>query len=207
MPIQHDLRVIFQHNPKTAGTSVCNALSIGQGHEFLYAARARYIEWWDSYFKFGFVREPMDRLISAYEYALMPKSYWHDNVNPNTSEDERILRSHQDYDTIIKLSFEQVINSLLRNPCSFLHVGWLAQHHFVGKELDFIGRFENLHEDFAKVCGILKVNVELPKENPTIRRLDWKTYYTEENCEKVYRLYKDDYDMFGYGKPSKADLV
>lgn len=64
-------KLIFIHVPKCAGTSIVTQLSGKQDgrihaeiHHYLAASRRRY----EDYFKFGFVRNPIDRLYSAYNY-------------------------------------------------------------------------------------------------------------------------------------------
>lgn len=81
-----DDRVIFIHNPRTAGTSTRRALLHGkdpnkdipypgnvatpwtrnQKHMFAGVVKAKLPDIWDSRFKFSIVRHPLDRLVSIY---------------------------------------------------------------------------------------------------------------------------------------------
>ena len=74
-------KIIFIHTPKTAGTSISKALyGSSPWHfsldelNFINHNKVQY------YFKFGFVRNPISRLISTYNYS----KYWI-KKNPKTS--------------------------------------------------------------------------------------------------------------------------
>ena len=68
--------------------------------------------------------------------------------------------------------------------------------------MDFIGRFENLHEDFVKVCD--KMGLEPPEEmrhsnaSHTHMRKHYTEYYDDESIEFVRRKSKEDVVTFGY---------
>ena len=59
-------------------------------------------------------------------------------------------------------------------------------------------RFENLQEDFNLTCK----DIGLPELNLVHKnrsdRADYRQYYTEQMKDMVYRLYKDEFDYFGY---------
>jgi len=64
--------------------------------------------------------------------------------------------------------------------------------------VDFIGRFENLDEDFSKICDrIGKPGLTLPHTNAA-RREDYRSYYKDGDIEIVANWYKKDIDHFGY---------
>ena len=64
--------------------------------------------------------------------------------------------------------------------------------------VDFIGKFENLQEDFNLICEKIKIkNFELEKINQYNHK-DYKLYYSDKDIEKVYNLYKRDIEYFGY---------
>lgn len=54
---------------------------------------------------FCFWRCPKERLISSYEYAKMPVSYWHNNNNPALAK----CGSHPDYDLCNRRSFKIIV--------------------------------------------------------------------------------------------------
>jgi hypothetical protein len=67
-----------------------------------------------------------------------------------------------------------------------------------GKQIvDFLGHYETLAEDFAKVCAKLNIKAELPHANVSDHR-DYRTYYTAETREFVAKQFRRDIEMFGY---------
>ncbi len=66
-------------------------------------------------------------------------------------------------------------------------------------ELDFIGRFENLQEDFNHVRNHLGLSDELLFINKTkTKREHYKTYYSDELREIAATVYKEDIEAFDY---------
>jgi hypothetical protein len=129
-----------------------------------------------SLFKFAFVRNPWDRLVSRYAHLLR-------------STDRR--RSA----TISRMeNFEDFVNWEIQRGA--------FQHTYVTDErgaqiVDFIGYYERLDEDFAKVCARLKIKADLPHANISQHR-DYRTYYTPKTRELVAGQFKRDIELFGY---------
>lgn len=128
-------------------------------------------------FKFAFVRNPWDRLVSRYAFLL------------NTSR-------HPDHARVKKMtSFEQYIRWEIRR-------GRMFQRNYVvdarGRLIvDFIGYYERLERDFAKVCARLGVQATLPHDNRSNHR-DYRSYYTSATRELVARHFGYDAEFFGY---------
>jgi hypothetical protein len=122
------------------------------------------------------VRNPWDRLVSRYAHLLRSK--------------ER--RRHRVVSRMEK--FEDFVNWEIQRGT--------FQHSYVtdkrGSQIvDFIGCYERLGEDFAKVCARLKLHAELPHANISQHR-DYRTYYTPETRELVAKKFKRDIELFGY---------
>ena len=64
--------------------------------------------------------------------------------------------------------------------------------------VDFIGRYENLQEDFNKVLKDIGLPAMQLKHLNKFDRENYRSYYTEEDIEKVKKLYKRDIEYFGY---------
>ena len=64
--------------------------------------------------------------------------------------------------------------------------------------MDYIGRMENLNEDFKHICQHLDLDVEdLPHLNKSVSK-KYQEFYTPETRDLVYNAYKPDIDFFGY---------
>jgi hypothetical protein len=128
-------------------------------------------------FKFAFVRNPWDRLVSRYSFFLN---------RPNHPRHKFVARMKD---------FEEYLDWEMRP-------GKLFQHHYLTDGsgawlVDFIGYYEHLREDFAEVCARLNVRVDLRRDNSSTHG-DYRSYYTPETRERVARHYHRDIELFGY---------
>ena len=74
--------------------------------------------------------------------------------------------------------------------------------------MDFIGRFENLQNDFKKICK--KLNLEedpLPKAKVLYNKPHYSFFYDESTIKRVEELYGDDIEDFDYKFEDKKDYV
>jgi hypothetical protein len=70
-----------------------------------------------------------------------------------------------------------------------------------GKVLvDFIGRYENLADDFVEACRRIGVPPPglLHKRQATDRKKDYRSYYSDELAELVAKHFEPDIRIFGY---------
>ena len=63
--------------------------------------------------------------------------------------------------------------------------------------VDFVGRFENLAEDFATICHLLDITTALPHVNRSEHR-NFREYYDDATRQFVADTYKEDIGRFGY---------
>lgn len=170
-------KLVFIQNPRAASTAIATALGLVHSHETTAQMQAR-IGNWDECFSFSFVRSPLDRLISVYEMVKMKSSWHYPEKNPDADRGETL----EDYCRLLLAG--EVLD----------HSGWLPQTHFVDQEqLDFVGRYEQIGEDWLRVSQLpLKV------VNVSERLQDRVNYYTPFICEAAARLYRSDYCQFNY---------
>jgi len=79
--ISHELKCIFIHIPRTAGSSIERALinddwwNVDRKTKHLIANQAKklYSEYWNDYFKFSFVRDPYSRMLSLTTFDIIRK--------------------------------------------------------------------------------------------------------------------------------------
>lgn len=185
---------IFVHVPKCAGISVCNSLFSGLAGLHMHIRQYQLAftkSEFDSYFKFTFVRNPWDRLVSAYCFL---KKGGMGQVDKKWAEEN--LSIYPDFDSFVK--------SWINRKNIFSYTLFIPQYKFICTQgnlptLDFIGFFENLEEDFSYVQERIKKNNEgLLFLNKTKNRKDYQEYYTEESKQIVAEVYKEDIQMLGY---------
>ena len=188
-PVQHQngRPFIFVHINKTGGTSVGNAIGLPvKSHQTARGIIKRLgRDEWDKSFKFTFVRNPWDRIVSLYKYRL--------------KKNRTRIASHQlDFDQWIEKTIgSQQSRYYYDNPKSFQpQVDWLKDNE--GKiSIDFIGRFEQLESDFKVVRKELGLQSDLPHLNAT-SRTPYQTYFSERSFDTVSDWFKEDILTFDY---------
>lgn len=129
-------------------------------------------------FKFAFVRNPWDLLVSSYHYLLEQQGH-------HRGRSARRLRSFADY-----AAYEIHRGKMSQSAMLTGHDGRLL--------VDFLGRFESLASDFAFVCRRIGLEASLPRANTT-RHRDYRSYYDDRLAEAVGRFFAADAERFGYG--------
>lgn len=190
-------KCIFIHIPKSAGTSILTSIANGGR---IYRDHATWREYYRydpyrfrDYFKFTFVRNPFDRLVSTYFYLLSGGNQNHDLYYKKYFEENNI-------------TFDVFIMDFLNESRIFENMMFAPQYIYVydykyNLKVDFIGKFETIEEDFVELSKRIKGLNELSTINPSNRNQDYKSYYKNYNLiEKVVRLYEKDFEFFNYSK-------
>ena len=182
---------MFVHIPKCAGTSVRRSL-FGRdgGHRPLEIFRTMVPQQaFDQSFKFTFVRNPWDRLVSA--FFFLKKS----DLERNQRFNRRNLSAFNDFDSFVRQWLTR------KSIWSFTH--FLPQCHFICVDrrlgVDFVGFYENLAEDFAIVARKIGRPTALRDENRLGGRAkDYRQYYNDETRNIVAEVYAEDIALLGY---------
>lgn len=186
-------KCIFVHVPKTGGTSIKKALfgTRGAGHRSLrsYKIIFRKREFSD-YFKFAFVRNPWDRVVSAYEFLRKG------GMNESDKEwSNRIMPQYK--------GFNDFVTNWLDQKNIYNEVHFVPQYEFLrlgntDPKVDYIGKFERLEKDFEKICNKLNKQCSLRHENKSSKDTEYREYYNERTRKIVGYIYEKDVELFEY---------
>lgn len=206
MIISHKHKFIFIHIPKCAGSSICRALLTGELYnidskgcreldqniaqvfkpserifgnstdieqhstvcEITEYLSARGLDIND-YFTFTFTRNPWSRAVSTYFYA--------DKIKETEWGKERISKTFSEYTAEMTWPI-----------CSF----------YINPGVDFVGKVENIQEDFDIVCDRIGMNrVKVPHMNGTNHK-HYTEYYDDQSRDHISQSCKEDIEKFNY---------
>jgi hypothetical protein len=140
-------------------------------------------ERYKDYFKFAFVRNPWDRVVSCYCQKV-------ENKNPNWAFY---------YSECFDKGFEYFVDFLARQNLATADRHIRLQTKLIPvKEMDFIGRMDNFAADLQYVLGKIGIKEqEIPRRNPSTHA-HYSHYYNEQTKAIVAELYKEDIETFGF---------
>lgn len=226
MPVCHSHHFGYIHVQKTAGISLTTALRASglaldfdgrgildllrehpHGRELLQRFRIEYpfasvsvfaqphlpavllrelvgFDIWNAYFKFAFVRNPWDRAVSVYAY--MKAQMERPGAKERQPDNYAMMERSPDFASYLNWSHlsGNDMTSLLADDAGALLV-------------DFVGRYERLDEDIAKVCERVGISLDLPRLNAS-ERGNYRDYYTPTTQAIVAKSCARDIDLFGY---------
>jgi chondroitin 4-sulfotransferase 11 len=182
--INHKHKCIFIHINKCGGTTIDELFSGKfQGHKKVFDYKKLNPNEFDNYFKFTFVRNPWDRVVSFYHYQLKRK--WDFYPFNETISFKEFVKNW-----LIQMPKQTTLNT---HPC----YDWISDKDD-NLLVDFIGRFENLQEDFNTVCDKIGIpHQELPHQNKS-KHKHYTEYYDKETKQIVAEKYAKDIEYFGY---------
>ena len=177
------------------------------GHDLPDAIRKKVGETaWAGYFKFTVVRNPWDLLVS-YLHSKFGPNYWHDVWGGRRTIEfvrnvPRAVRLFWLRRTLARGCRKQAVETILREGL-FPDIRQIPQFYFSRGETyaDYVIRFENLHQDYDKVCRRLGLPPQsLPRTNnlPRPKHTDYRDYYTDFSREYIADLCRPMTAAFGY---------
>ena len=207
--ISHDKKCIFIHIPKCGGTSIEdviwpkdqgrteNDLWMGFVNRFenkyqtggLQHLLARQVreevgpDVFSDYYKFAFVRNPWDRIVSQFAY----------------------MQQRPDLMDYLGMTAETEFKAYLDLIRLKEHVQWMPQVRFLLDQdgsvlVDRIGRLESFNEDCAQIFAALGLTLDqLPGHANRSKRHSFRYYYSDrESIDMVADLFAEDVDYLGY---------
>ena len=139
----------------------------------------------ENYFKFAFTRNPYDRLYSTYINLKYDGHSWATALKR-------------------KPTFHRFVLDLEGSEYSkYIHLQPQSSYVKIGEAIgvNFLGRVENIDEDFEEVEDILDLpHVKLGKTRLSSTRPHEPKFYNEEMKAVVQRVCGEDFERFGYDK-------
>ena len=223
--INHDLKAVFIHVHKTGGTYISYMLHKYYGFKNYYLRRPdhdkfcmnkkktnKYLNYenrihgvltyyktsgyinkkmnmtpqkWDSYYKFCFIRNPYDKIVSAWNHV------------------NRFNIPFQNY-------------MKLKNTCNdveYMHIFLPQVRNIINERgiinINYIGKFENLEEDFQTILrniGIKNIVHDVKKEMNKREHKNFNEYYDQNTLNLVNIILKEDFNMLDYKKIDDIDI-
>ena len=214
MLLSHKYKFLFVHIAKTGGTSVRASLNKLRWHDPMYyltwpahkvsglaghtlglkfprhahiiaASEMLPEEFFNSLFKFAFVRNPWDLQVSSFHHIKRERPH--------------AMNGIEDFNAFMRWKFDpdRPYQYHVDTSLSF-QSDYLVDLH--GNQLtDFVGRYENIQNDFEFVCKKIGVNLALPhKRKATDRSKDYRSYYDAESVDLVANHFSKDIEMLSY---------
>lgn len=188
---------IFIDISKVAGTSISESLHslddtfYGKHHNLKNIGSNQYCINFlteaqiNNYYKFTFVRNPFDRLVSLWLWGYTRTDFnkWVSDIGTKYKHN----------------AFENIIEYMRIMP---MHE-WIEDKNG-NRKVDFIGRYERLGHDFRLVCDHFRFprvtlkKVYTAKERTGKPRKPYQEYYDEKSIKIVTEIYKRDLIEFNY---------
>ena len=209
MLVSDSHKFVFFHFPKTAGSSITAALAPFLKHNFrvpvewqtppdvenefmgwqpnhhldlLQHNPVRECKYPKEYFAASFVRNPYDLVVSA----------WHQHHRSLTRQDPNFEQPFTEFVIKEVASRKDLIT---RWGCQLDYLCDTNGNLLV----DWIGRFENLEQDWEKFCWVTKVPHRLLKKRLyTSGKKPYQEHYNERTYQIVTSLFEKDIKYFGY---------
>lgn len=150
------------------------------------------------YYKFTFVRNPFERIVSCYE------SKYHKDKKMIGKVLKELEYTHYLFGYIKQdRGFTNFLFRIALIPDSYKDHHFKPQYRIVygidnKKRVDFVGKYENLSREYLLISKRFRLD-ELNVYNPT-ERSNYMEYYNIFTARLAYLIYRKDIQYFGYQK-------
>tara|TARA_R100000808_G_scaffold24665_1_gene57460 strand:- start:3480 stop:4142 length:663 start_codon:yes stop_codon:yes gene_type:complete len=197
MVVSKEKKTLYLHLPKTGGSSIVRLLQNNEFDDYVlsdkrnsYETKLAYFRdvaaHWDEYYKFTFVRNKFDLLISLYNYDRQLNGPW--SLDSSVSFEDFIRNHVRCVDTRVKrVQYHRFIDQYYLT-------------HIDGEPLfDFIGHFNTYTEDLNKVSEHLGVeNTQIHVNAGNYDRSKKDEYYTPELADILRAKFPEEFAHFGW---------
>ena len=143
-------------------------------------------------YKFAFVRNPYARLLSLYKY-----------MKKNSEDVEvRKLFANSTFHQWVNLIYKKYENGeeYYDYTYSIIQRDYISYNNDDHFSTDFVGKFENLEEDFTKVCVINDLTQKFSKPINSNKKSsdDYRVHYSNETQKICEKMFEADLNLFNY---------
>lgn len=189
------LKRLLWHDPEYYPRFICNKLSglfshrlaskIPRHAHIIAAYEMLPRELFNSLFKFSFVRNPWDLQVSSWHHLKKERPHLVNDCNTFTDFIQYKLDSKRKYEYHLDTSIDLQSNYLVD----------LHRHTIC----DFVGRYENLEEDYQHICNELGIEcLPLAHKRRASNRKSYQEYYDEKTKQLVSEYFREDIERFNY---------
>ncbi|MCS3697424.1 sulfotransferase family protein [Salinibacter ruber] len=137
---------------------------------------------WSSYYTFSFVRNPWDRILSAYLKRRKVSS----NITKRLWPKSKFLFNLA---VIVKYG---LMSSKTKSQMDYITD---ERGNII---VDYVGRFESLQKDFEKVCSKIGIDADLGTNNDSTDHSHYREYYYDKTAELVRNHEFEKGNLLGY---------
>lgn len=188
---------IFIHIPKTGGYTIRKNAPVESYVHHTATEVKKIVKDYSNRFSFAVVRNPYDRLVSAYHFYYqmdVGHPFWHLELDRKVS---LAIKAYPTFQNFV-LGFGGFVYKHHLHFLPQLH--WIYNNEFLVKH---VAKFENpnLWED---ICHLTKIPYQpLPIINVSEHK-PWYAYYTTTLADLVYDIYEKDFEILNYAKYAKT---
>jgi hypothetical protein len=180
--------------PKAAGTSINKAI-YGRtlGHYRAAEIEKKFPNLYFDCFTFSFVRNPWDRLFSAYKFA---KAGGTESMGVSSPEKYKI----PEFESFERFVFEWFYKKDIEKEDYIFQPQWcFLCDQESNIMVDYVGKTESLEKDIQFVESKIARRLDIMRVNSTSQETGFEKAYTHPDMIEVVRLkYKKDINLFGY---------
>lgn len=225
--VDHSSKLLYCVMPKCASRQLRNMLFANKTKEemavrfFKRFSEQEQNAMLATYFTFTFVREPLERLLSAYQdkfvYLRSEDRYYRDHHGREILKNYRPNASSRSLKQVDDIKFREFMEYLVRKGSD--KTTWVMDQHWDNYvnvcgmceiEYDFIGHYETMEQDLSELIKAARLSTQNAKRFSGYKHTPSKTkaslleYYSQIPLKWIDRLgqiYNASFTMFGYNFP------
>lgn len=201
-------KLVYLPIPKAACTSIKAALAKAcdivfaknqsvHTHPGMHKQEGRLNAAQSGYYKFSFVRNPFERLVSCYRQKI---------IFIPSRDHPKPLYEYYFFSLPAHISFADFVERVAKIPDPLADNHFKSQYALLYSEerlqVDYVGKMENLDNEWKQIAEKYQLDPNLIQSNVTKDRQgchsDYRLYYTEPLAKLVYERYRQDVETFGY---------